>query len=317
MIQWRIKQGDNESVIETGNITVLKSARWEWFQLVRSIDDYFEGKNSEVEILEDTIPLYKKDWECLFIPYDAELDLAKLTSKSPLKPLVEELIDKIAVSPVFHEITELWGELNDELQIISNDLNKYGLKAGFIPLSEEELKKLLLFQSIKAQMAPIDFKLMLLNLFVNRPVDKKRLVILELPELYCDQKSLSTIQSIISRNANRGIKFIVVTEMQIEGNKNYIIENNIINKASFEIIKRKVINSLPFICDDQKFFEAEKAIINAVDISSDLSRLVDKTIEDDEALAVIIVLLLKELGIQITLDTSRFSHNIQVYFEVS
>jgi hypothetical protein len=317
MIQWSIKVDNKEFVIETGAVTILKSARWEWFTLIRHIHDFFDSKNSPVEIFEDTQPLYKKDWECLFIPFDAEIELTKMTSKSPLKPLADELIGKLTSSPLFYNLTTLWDELAEELDVLSNNLGEYGLKATFFPLTEDDLKKYLVFQPIKEQMAPFDFKMMLLKLFANKFIDKKRLVILELPELYCNEANIKSLHSVIRKYADKGIKFILVTDINVEGNKNFMIHDKIINQASFETIKRKIINALPFACDDELYVKAVNYTMEAVDNSMNVYHIIEKSFEVSEALAILIYTMFKELGIQISLDKSRFSNNIQSFLDAS
>lgn len=317
MIQWTIKHGENESVIETGPVTILKSAHSHWFQLVRYIADYFERKQSMVEIYEDTLPLYKKDWDCLFIPFDAHIELTKLTLKSPLKPIVDHLVERVSLSPSFYQLQETWHDLNEELLLFTDDMERYGLTAQLEPFTEDDLKKFIVLKSVKSLMTPIDFKIMLLNLFVEQKVDKKRLIILELPELYSEKTEFSRFLQTIHSCADKGIKFIIVTQENIKGHVNYLHTNVILNEAVIELNSHKIMNSLPFTCDQELYTKAKTTLLKAVDNSSDLNEIINKIVINDEALATIILVLLREMNIPLNLDISRFSRNIQAFLNAS
>jgi hypothetical protein len=135
--------------------------------------------------------------------------------------------------------------------------------------------------------------------------------------LYCNEANIKSLHSVIRKYADKGIKFILVTDINVEGNKNFMIHNEIINRVSFEIIKRKVINTLPFACDDGLYVKAVNFIMEAVDNSINLDHITEKSLKESEALAVIIYTMFKELGIKIFLDKSRFSKNIQSFLEAS
>lgn len=142
MIMWQIKDSNIEYEIEIGPITILKGTKSIWFQLVRLIDDYFNNKNSSVQIVEDIQAVYKKDWDCYFIPFDTHLQFDKLTVKSPLKSLIDETFEQLSLNPIVKDLFEVWDSLNDELELISNKLiNDYYLQILLQPITFDNLKK--------------------------------------------------------------------------------------------------------------------------------------------------------------------------------
>ena len=92
MILWNVKNGEREFDIDMGDCTILVGQHTVWYELVRMIDDYFNTKASVIQIEEDMSSIQKKDWNCYFIPFDAQLQMDKITAKSPLNEILNDCI---------------------------------------------------------------------------------------------------------------------------------------------------------------------------------------------------------------------------------
>ena len=311
MIIWQIIDEQNEWEIEIGKVTVLKGSNILWYKIVRNIDDYFNNKNSTVRIYEGTQLLPKKDWECLFIPFDAHLQLDKLNSKSPLKFLLDEVLEELSRSPAYQGLLEIWEDIRDELDFLKNKVNNYGLSLQLDPIELDQLKGFISFTTMQKIMAPLEYKILLLKLFADRIIEKKRIIIIELPELYAEAVEYKKLFDIAGLLTDRGIKVIFVTENHhISENYNYVINGSIINSARIENIRRKVINELPFVCDNHLFDEAKKYILNAVDNSTMMEGKLIFPTEQKEVFTVILFVVLKHLNIDLQVDTDGFSTNL-------
>ncbi|WP_075980024.1 hypothetical protein [Bacillus massilinigeriensis] len=185
---WNIIKEDVEWEIEVGPITILKGQHGLWYELIRMIDDFFSNKGSIVKIFEDTQLLNKKDWDCLFIPFDCHLLVDKITSKSPLKPLLEGVCEDLILSPAYNELLNIWEELREEVQFIKSKVEKYGLELQLESFDLEQLKSFLTFHTLKRNMTPIGYKKLMLDLFIDKNIEKKQLIIIELPELYSNNR---------------------------------------------------------------------------------------------------------------------------------
>lgn len=315
MIMWHIEVEGEEWEIEVGPVTILKNHHNFWFKLVRLIDDFFTNKSSEVQVYEDTQPLHKKDWECLFLPFDAHLQLDKVTAKSPLKSVLDEVCEELSLSPAFHELLEVWDELKEELQFVNRNLEKYNLSVNISSFEQDDLKSYLSFQSLHSMMTPIEYKKLLLRLFTDKVIEKKRLVIIELPELYANKDDFIELMSLINDLALKGIRFIIVTGERIEGNSNFVFQEKIINEACIEMRKRRILSELPFVCDDEIFEEAKRILLQAVDNSFIFEEKELLLTNNDEAIVVILFVLIQQLNIAISLDTSGLPMNLNQFIK--
>jgi hypothetical protein len=307
---WRIENDNFEWEIQVGAITILKGSQSLWFNLVRCIDDYFLNKNSTIKIFEDTQLLHKKDWECLFIPFDANLQIDKLSAKSPLKTLMEDVCEKLSLSPAFHGLVDVWEEIMEEVQFSSTQIEKYGLGIQVELFGVDHLKDFMSFKSLKGMMTPIEYKKLILNLFADKAIEKKRLIIIELPELYAEEFQFQELMGLAKQLSNKGIQILIVTQRQIEGNCNYIYENQIINEACLENLKKKVLRELPFACEETVFEGAKYKLLKAVDNFEIPVRNRELSTSGNEAQTVILFLLAHHLNINLTLDMTGFPPNI-------
>jgi hypothetical protein len=307
---WHIENENFKWEIQVGAITILKGSQSMWFNLVRCIDDYFSNKNSTIKIFEDTQLLHKKDWECLFIPFDANLQIDKLTAKSPLKSLMEDVCEKLSLSPAFHGLVDVWEELMEEVQFSSTQIEKYGLGLQVELLGVDHLKDFMSFKSLKGMMTPIEYKKLLLNLFVDKTIEKKRLIIIELPELYAEEYQFQELMNLVNQLSKTGIQILIVTQHQIKGNCNYAYDDQIINEARLENLKRKVLGELPFVCEEILYENAKNQLLKAVDNLGFTFENREILTSENEAQRVILFLLVHHLNIKLNLETKGFPPNI-------
>lgn len=317
MIIWDINNSVYSREIEVGPITILKGSSLVWYKLVREVDDYFNNRQTTIEIFEGTQLLHKKDWECVFIPYDAHLQVEKISAKSPLKPIMDEICNDISYTNSYQNLLETWEELNEEMHFVQQKLTEYGLTIHLNALDLNNLKDFLYFKTVNHMITPIEYKKLILQLFVERTVDKKKLVILELPELYGENEQLKQFFLMVTSLADRGIRFIMVTNLFNEkGNVNYITGENIINEAKIEIIKSRIIKEVPFSCDEGLFNEAKNFLLKAVDNSSESLQFELNKINQSEIMKVILVIILHKLNLNIMLDIKGLSPNLQEFLKI-
>ncbi|WAA09862.1 hypothetical protein [Fervidibacillus albus] len=318
MILWEIREEDTFDLeIEIENITVLKGSNNIWFRLVRLVDDFFNNKGSIVTIMEDTQIIHKSDWECLFVPFDAHIQLDKLSTKSPLKSLWEEAAEELYNHTIFNELNDIWDVLREEVELISKrKVEKYGLKLTVDDFSYNHLKKFIGFSSIKNYTTPFDFKLMLIKLFANKSVNKRKLVIVEYPELYTDQNEFQEFTSFVQSLAEKGLQFIIVSNENLPfyGSKNYFLQNVVINQAKIEMVKRKVMNDLPFVVDHHDFAHVQKQFFELVDKLSNSVTHQPLSTGDDVTLTIFYVLS-HHLGLNLNIDKSQVSNDLYKFFQ--
>ncbi|MBW8350709.1 hypothetical protein K0H71_14825 [Bacillus sp. IITD106] len=315
MIIWNVENEDEIYQMEIGPITILKGSHNQWFQLIRYIDDFFTNKNSNVKIYEDTQLIHKKDWECIFIPFDAHLELDKINSRSPLRFLVDEIMNELSLSPVYQELTNLWEEIIEEIHLIGEKLNKYNLRPHMNNLEIDHFKKHLVFHSIK-QMMPMEYKGLLLQLYADRLNDKKRLFIIELPELYSTEKQISDYFHMVNQLSRNGMRFIIVTNSeQIKGNINYIFDEVIINEALIENIKRKVLTEIPFYCDDELFNHAKEVLIRTVDNYNENSSKETNSHQQTDSIQVLLYVISYHLNMGLNLDLTDIPTNLYAFLK--
>lgn len=312
---WHIVHDGVETTIDVGKITVLKGNHQEWFRLVRQINDFFNNRKSDVQIYEDAQLINVKDWECHLIPYDAHITLEKINTKSPLKDLLDEVSNKISLSPIYQELLDTWDNLYDEIQLIQDIIQKYNLRIQLKQFEIDDLKSFITFQSHYNIMSPIQFKILLLSLIGDKMVEKRTLVILELPEIFANKDDTKKLYSIVSKLSRQGINFIITTVSKIVGNNNYLVNGEIINEARIETLKNMIINELPFYCDDDLYNLAKYKLLKCVDnidLLNDLNYL--STIKDDKLVTVLLVIA-KKLGIPLNFDISTLPSNIHSFLK--
>lgn len=265
---WSIISPLEEINIEVSNITLLYKQHYKWHQLIRSVNSYFNIRGSNIEIFEDGVPINKRDWKCFFIPFDANLHLSKITASSPLKEIQNDITEQLTYSPMYQELLEIWENLNDDLDLLNNKLEKWGIKAKLKTINENELSQFITFNPLtNNELSPIEAKTLLLNIILNNVLDKKTLVIIELPELFASDDELNKFTHLIKQAVNIGYKFLIISEKRNFGAENHFYQNKIVNSAKLEQIKQKVCNEVPFYCSDQLYERAKNYFFQLVDNS--------------------------------------------------
>lgn len=315
MKMWHIEKDNIERAIDVGPVTILKGSHSEWYKIARAIDDFFNNKKTEVVICEDTQLLHPKDWECLFIPFDAHVQLDKLNSKSPLKILLEDICNELSMSPIYHELQDVWENLREEIKLVQSKLNHYELSLEIKDFQLENLKDFLFFYPMNKMMTPVQFKKLLLKVFTNKKMEKKRLIILELPEIYANLLEKTDLKNEVECLSKKGNQFIIVTQENYQGNINFILNEIVINGAMIEEIKRKVLNEVPFYCEEQLFEEAKKRLFEIVDNSPLFSDSIELSTTYTEKLDVLLFVIAKQLGIKVKVDVSGISPNLVAYIK--
>lgn len=316
MILWHIEEENGvEYEIEVGPVTIFKGSDPIWYSVVRYIEDFFTNKNSTISIYEDTQPIHKKDWDCLFIPFDAHLQMEKLNAKSPLKSILDNVCQELTLSPSYMALTDVWEEIKEEIQFLNTKINQYGVGLGLQPFEVDELKKYLSFYPLQQSMTPIEYKKILIKLFGDQVVEKKKLIILELPELYATEEQLNDLLEIVEALSRKGFWFIIVTHRDIKGNVNFSVGGRIINGASVEKIKRIVSVEAPFFVEEDIFQEAKRVFLQIVDNPEYHRGKYMLSTGDNEMTAVVIYMLLRRSGLELNIDMSMFPENLVKFVE--
>lgn len=313
---WEIETENDTITLDVDNITILKGYHRKWFNLVRAINDYFNNRLTEVKIYEDSQLINKKDWECTIVPFDTALHFDKITSKSPLHSVLDQIVHYLTISPQYHSIVEEWELLKEEEKIINEVLvNKYNLQFKLKELEEQDLKSFILLKGLHKNLTPIDIKILYLKLLLEKEVSKKQLIIIEMLELYADDKDLNEIYGIIEKLKIRGYHFIVITNETInDGRNNYFNNDQIVNLARIELLKNKVISLAPITIEEEDFNEGKKLLIEAVDNSLNLTDFFKlKTVIHKKQL-VVIYMILNLMGIAVDIDVTEFPPNLKKFF---
>ncbi|WP_075980026.1 hypothetical protein [Bacillus massilinigeriensis] len=122
----------------------------------------------------------------------------------------------------------------------------------------------------------------------------------------------------IQQCSHKGVHFIIVSQHTIEGNCNFLFDEKIINSAKLELLKKKVINELPFVCDKNMYNNAEEYLLHAVDnsyFSKEFIELSMLSTNENESLLALLFVMTKNLNINISLDTTGVSQNIIEYLK--
>jgi len=310
---WNIVSDKFDYEIEVDNRTTLSGQHLIWHHLVHAIDDFFNNKHSDVKVFEDGQPINGKDWHCFYIPFDARVQLDKITAKSPLKDLQNNATEQLAYSPFFQELQDVWEQLDDDLQLLNQQLNQWGIESTLMPFSEKNMTEFISFRPINAELSPIEMKKLLLRILLKKPFDKKTLVIVELPEIYASDKDLDDFNAIMNKAVMKGYKFLFVTQKMQVGSVNYYCNGRIINHALLEQMKYKVINELPFHCSEEMYEEAKEIFLEYVDNFNFIDRLQDLSTGKFELLVTIIHVILYNLNIGSDLDIQGLKPNLKKF----
>lgn len=296
---WTIIEADYEIEIQVSSKTLLYGHDYRWTLLARRVEDFFNNRNSDVQILMDGVPLDRKDWECYYIPLDIHVELEKVTTRSPLKGIQQTALEQIISSPLYSELLELWEELGEELQFLNQKLESWGILANLTNISERELIKHINFSpKDSSSLAPIKLKRLMLNLIFEKELNKRTLIILELPELLANKSELVQLKHMIEQSVQYGYEFIIVSKEKNFGlSKNYWYRDKVIHEALFERMREKVCSQLPFYCSPELYEEAKNQFINLVDNSIDEDLLWQKVFEHSSALFTILYVFMYNLNI--------------------
>lgn len=310
---WNIKNHKEEHEIEIGDITILNGQHIQWHNLIHSIDGYFNVKQSEVQLYEDNLPVNKKDWNCFMIPFDAAVQLNKITAKSPLKDVQSNISEQIAYSAFFQELQEIWEQLNDELQLINKQMKSWGLTSTLKPFEEKDINNFVKFHaSDNSSLSPIEIKNLLLNLILKKPFDKKTLIIIELPELYATKDELINLHHIMDKAIEKGYRFLIVSQEIEQGIQNYYYKDKIINTALLGKMKSKVQKETPFHCSDELYNDATNTFIQLVDNSITEEKLLKQN-KNNGSIVTIIHIIMYNLNIESFYDIHGLEPNLMKF----
>lgn len=313
---WNINRESFNSSIEIDDLTVLKKHDLSWYHLIREVDNFFNNNSSEVKIYEDTQLINKKDWACYFIPFDAQVHLDKITSKSPLREVQDNVSEQLTYSPFFNELLDIWDELNGEMQLVNENLKKLGVSASLKEFDIKNFKSFITFEPLSKNMSPIEYKQLLLNIALNSEMDKKVLFIIELPELYTSTSQLEKFRQIVDKAINKGCSFLIVTnESSFEGSINYTYQDVIINNAVLEQMKFKVMKELPFYCSENMYKQAKSLLFSLVDNSVSMKEIKVQTGKNYGAVVTIINVLMYNLNVEFTHDLAGVEPNLKMFIE--
>lgn len=295
---WSIVTPENEVEIEVSKKTLLYKQHYEWKLLTEHINNYFNVRNSTVEIYEDGIPLNKKDWKCFFIPFDVNIQLSKITASSPLKEIQNNITEQLTFSPLYDELQELWEQIDGELEFINQKLKKWRIQSKLNPIDKKAISQFINFQpTLDNKLSPLEVKELLINIILEGNMDKKTLIIVELPELFSTEKELQKFNSIIDQAIDRGYQFMFISNHKLFGIGNYLFKNKIVHSAMLEQIKQKVCNEVPFYCSEKLFEEAKNLFLRLVDNSISEEDLLQLSGNDFGVIITIIHVIMYNLDI--------------------
>lgn len=230
--------------------------------------------------------------------------------------MLEDLCGELMLSPTYVTLGEVWEELKDELEIINKKVENLGISLQLYSFEIENLKSFLYFNAQQDWMTPIEYKNLLLKLFIERKMEKKRLIIIELPELYSNYSEYSESIKLINNISKNGTRFIIVTDRtDLIGNVNYYYDGKIINESLIEGIKPKVLAEVPFFCEEKIYNHAKQYLIQSVDNSVNKSGKIVINSKLDEAVATVLFVMLHQLNIPSSLDITGFSLNIRNFIK--
>lgn len=297
---WNIVTPEKEYEIEVGNCTILYGQQLVWNRLIRQVDDFFNTRNSQIEIFEGSLPINKRDWRCFFIPYDAEVQLSKITANSPLKDVQTDVVDQLKHSPLFQELLEIWADLDGELQFINKRLKNWGIHTSLSVFDEKTLASHVIFNPMDEEtLSPIQLKMLLLNIILEKPIDKKTLIIIELPELFASNQELQKLNIIVDKAIAKGYQFLFVSKHMNFGVSNFYYKERIINSALLEQIKRKVCNEVPFYCSENLYDKAKEIFLTIVDNSISEGDILHPSIENYGMIVTIIHVMMYNLDMEV------------------
>lgn len=310
---WNIISDRFDYEIEVDNRTTLSGQYLAWHRLIHAIDDFFNNKHSSVKIFEDGQPINKNDWQCFYIPFDARVQLDKITAKSPLKDLQSTAAEQLTYSPFFQELQDVWEQLDDDLQLLNQQLKHWGIASTLMPMSEKKMLDFISFREVNTGLSPIEMKKLLLRILLKKPFDKKTLVIVELPEIYASDSELNDFTLLTNQAVMKGYKFLFVTQKLHLGSVNYYCKERIINHALLEQMKYKVINELPFHCSEKMYGQAKEIFLDCVDNFNFVDRIKDLSPNNFELLVTIIHAILYNLNIGSNLDIQGLEPNLKKF----
>lgn len=313
---WRIDMKNESTTLDMGSITIMKGFHKRWFRIARGINDFFSNRASEVKIYEDGQLINKKDWECLLISFNESIQLDKVTIKSPLQIIYDKIIEALIASPQYESILEEWEVLKEEEEIINKTiLEKFDLKFELKRLDDVKLKDFITLTSNRGILTPIDIKILMLKLLLEREITKQLLIIIELPELYAEEQELEELLLILDQLINSGCNAIIITTLdEIKGRGNFIWNDQVINEARVEILKSKIFNIVPIPIEEEDFLRAKELLLSSVDKVS-IQRNLSIDLKDIHSSQIVVLyVLLKQLSIEWNIDLNRFPPNLQKFF---
>lgn len=266
MITWTIRTEKKEIEIQLGKTTLFLGEHESWYYIIRDIEQFFTNKNSNIEIYEDTQLLTPKDWDVLWIPYDAHLQLDKILAKSPLMPVMNNILQFLEYSPFYQNIVEGFEELKEEQVIINQLIQNYDLQVELRDFTLNDMKGFIQLNTCAEKSSPVDTKQLLLNLFSEKVRERKTLILIELPELFANFNQLIKFRDKLLHLNSQGVMVIILTNHTIfQGQKNYMINEQIINDILFQKLFKEIKSIAPFVFDKLEYNKAVDYIKMIVD----------------------------------------------------
>lgn len=311
---WTIVTPEREFEIEVSKSTLLFNQHFEWKQLTNSINSYFNVRNSNVGVFEDGVPLNKSDWKCFFIPFDASIQLSKITASSPLKEIQYNLTEQLILSPLYDELLEIWEQLDGELDFVNQKFKKWQIQAKLNSIDEKMLSQFINFRSTSGrELKPLEIKELLINIIIENSLEKKTLIIVELPELFATEKELEKFNVLVNDAVNKGFQFMFISNRKSFGVRNFIYKEKIIHTARLEQIKEKICHEVPFYCPKELYDKAKEYLLQLVDNSISEDELLQLSGENFGSIITIIHVMMYNLDMEPIHIPQRLEPNLKKF----
>src|SRR5690606_16670040 len=116
------------------------------------------------------------------------------------------------------------------------------------------------------KLSPIEIKILYLKLLLEKELTKRLLLIIELPEIYAEEQELKEFVTVLEQLICRGCNAIIITTSdEIVGRNNFILNNQVINEARIDLLRSKLISTVPIPIDEQEFLKAKDLLLSSVD----------------------------------------------------
>lgn len=316
MIIWSIKTENNEVELQLDKTTLLVGEHDGWYHIIRDIEKFFNSRNSNIEIYEDTQLLNQKDWDVLWIPFDTHLQFNKILAKSPVMPVLNDILEILELSPFYQNILEAFEELKEEQIIINNQIKKYDLQVSIRDFNISDMKEFIQLNPCIEKSSPIFSKQLLIDLFSEKIRQKRTLIILELPELFANSEQLIHLRNKLLQLTYQGVMVIILTNNSIfEGQKNFYIDKQIINDVVFDKLFFEIYKNAPFVINKNMYERAVSFVKQIVDNYPHSFEIQNKIDSYPQDIAALILIIKQHLFPSLNLTKPDFPMNIQNFLK--